>query len=170
VTLARPVLTVASLIAMPKTIEHLGPLRTKEPDHVRLDIELAAAAPGRFVVFVRVLRALSENFSIGLRYEEAGLCNTVLLRVNGDHGSHRNPDGSYFPEGPHVHTFRNPARELPPRSGAEAKWAWPLPPEHVSLIRAWKTFSSLVFLSEDTKVDKRIYSLYTSLAQLQFPQ
>jgi hypothetical protein len=35
-----------------------------------MDIKLQADVAGTFYVYVRVLRALSENFSIGLRYEE----------------------------------------------------------------------------------------------------
>jgi hypothetical protein len=164
---SQPLPNVASLLAVPKRVERILPLRLKDAEHARFDVALSAPVVGRFVVFVRVLRALNENFSIGLRYEAADFGSTVLFRVNGDHGSHRNPDGSYFSEGPHVHTFRSPARELPPRSGAETKWAWPLEPQNLSLPCAWKTFSSLVFLDQDAKVDKQIQTLYTSLAQLQ---
>lgn len=158
--------TVASLIAMPKAIEKTFRVQAQDPEHARLDLQLSASIAGTFFVFVRVLRALNENFSIGLRYEEAGFGNVVLLRVNGDHGPHRNPDGGRIAEGPHIHTFRSPARDAAPRSGAEAKWAWPLAAEHLALPVAWRTFCSQVCLESDTKVDKKIATLYTSLAQL----
>ena len=158
--------TVASLIGVSKVIEKTFRVQSQDQEHARLDLQLSASTAGTFFVFVRVLRALNENFSIGLRYEEAGFGNVVLLRVNGDHGRHRNPDGGIISEGPHIHTFRSPAKDAAPRSGAEAKWAWPLPSEHLALPTAWKTFCGLVSLESTTKVDKKIATLYTSLAQL----
>lgn len=158
--------TIASLIAVPKTVHRPFRALSQDPENARLDLELAAATPGRFFVFIRVLRALSENFSIGLRYEEPGLGVLVLLRVNGDHGRHQNPGGSVIPDGPHIHTFRSPARDAPPRPRAEAKWAWPLPADHLALPTAWRTFCGLVSLDSTTKIDKKVGALYASLIQL----
>jgi RNA-directed DNA polymerase len=39
--------------------------------------------------------------------------------------AHRNPDGGMIAEGPYVHSFRSPQRELAPRPGTDARWAWP---------------------------------------------
>ena len=159
-------LSVADLLAIPKTVSRTFRISTHDPEHARLDIELAAACLGAFHVYVRVLRALNENFSVGLRFCQPGAGDTVLLRVNGDHGRHRNPDGGMIAEGPHVHSFRFPLRDQAPRPGSEARWAWPLPADHLALPRAWRTFCALVTLTSDAKVDRRIAKLYASSAQL----
>ena len=158
--------TIADLIATPKAVEKVLRASSECPENVRLDVELESEIDGRFFVFVRVLRALNENFSIGLRYELPGFGAVVLLRVNGDHGGHKNPDGGFILDGPHVHSFRTPLRDAPPRAGAEARWAWPLPAEHLALPTAWRTFCSLISLTSSSKVDKKIRGLYTSTAQL----
>jgi hypothetical protein len=137
------------------------------PDaYLRLEIHLEAAAPGQFRVFVRILRALSENFSIGLCYSEPAQADAVILRVNGDHGSHRNPDGGMIAQGPHVHGFRGPRRDAPPQPGAEARWAWPLPPDHLSLPIAWRSFCREASVGSNEKVDKKMVKLHASLSQL----
>lgn len=158
--------TIAELIAAPKAVEKVLRSAGESPENLRFDIALSSGLEGQFFVFVRVLRALNESFSIGLRYELGGFGNVVLLRVNGDHGGHRNPDGGFIREGPHIHTFRPPLRDKPPRAGAEARWAWPLPAEHLALPTAWRAFCQLVSLTSTAKVDKKIARLYTSTAQL----
>jgi hypothetical protein len=145
--------TIADLIAAPKAVKKVLRASGEASENVRLDVALESELDGQFFVFVRVLRALNENFSIGLRYELAGFGNVVLLRVNGDHGGHKNPDGGLIPEGPHVHSFRPPLREAPPRAGAEARWAWPLPADHLALPTAWRTFCDLVSLRSTAKVN-----------------
>lgn len=159
-------LTITALLAAPKTIARTFRVRSQAPEHARLDLELASSIDGTFFVFVRVLRALSENFSIGLRYEERTLGNVVLLRVNGDHGRHRNADGATIAKGPHVHSFRAPMREAPPRPGAEGSvgLAARLEPPRTSCGVA--TFCGLVALESTTKVDTSIAALYSSFAQL----
>jgi len=166
VTPPDPILSVAELLAVPKTIARSFRVSSQDPEHARLDLAVAAGCPGSFHVYVRVLRALNENFSVGLRFAAPGAGETVLLRVNGDHGAHRNPDGAMIAEGPHVHSFRSPSREQAPRPGADARWAWPLSPDHLALPTAWRTFCSLVALTTDEKVDRKIASLYASSAQL----
>jgi hypothetical protein len=166
VTTPGPSVSVATLLSIPKTIARTFRTATHDPEHARLDLELAATCPGNFHVYVRVLRALSENFSVGLRFSAPGTGETVLLRVNGDHGAHRNPDGGMIAEGPHVHSFRSPQRDQAPRPGADARWAWPLAPDHLALPTAWHTFCVLVALTTDAKVDRKIARLYASLAQL----
>jgi hypothetical protein len=158
--------TIAALIAAPNGVQKVLPASGENPENIRLDVALKSELDGQFFVFVRVLRALNENFSIGLRYELGGFGSVVLLRVNGDHGGHKNPDGGVISEGPHVHTFRSPQRDRPPRAGAEARWAWPLPADHLALPTAWRTFCGLVALVSNAKVDKKIAALYTSTAQL----
>ncbi|MGA2447163.1 MAG: hypothetical protein ABTD50_00650 [Polyangiaceae bacterium] len=161
--------SVAELLAIRKTVSRVFRASTRDMEHARLDLELAAECSGRFHVFVRVLRALSENFSVGLRYASAGTGETVLLRVNGDHGSHRNPDGAMILEGPHLHSYRPPLLGQPPRPSAHARWASPLPPDHLALPTAWRTFCGQIALAPDAKVDRTIATLYASLAQLPLP-
>lgn len=116
--------TIAELIVCPKSNDAVG--RSKhDGTNLRLDAELVAPlAPGSFRIFVRVLRDLNESFSIGLTYRTSpAATDTVLLRLNGDHGTHVNPDRSVVAPGPHVHYFREPLWSAPPRPGAQMKWA-----------------------------------------------
>jgi hypothetical protein len=162
-------ISVADLLAFPKKVSRVFRASTRDIEHARLDLELAAECPGRFHVFVRVLRTLSENFSVGLRYFSAGAGETVLLRVNGDHGSHRNPDGAIILEGPHLHSFRPPLLNEAPRPSTHLRWASPLPPDHVALPAAWRTFCGQIAFIPDSKVDRIIGKLCASLAQLPLP-
>jgi len=160
--------SIAELIACPKTISKAVQANDDDPKHHRLDLVLKSEAPGKFQSFIRVKRAMKEHFSIGLRYLDDEGAHVVLLRVNGDHGRHRNPDGGLILSGPHVHGFRGPLRELPPQDRVEARWAWPLPADHLALPVAWRTFCSLVHLESERKYDRKVAELYTSWRQLSF--
>ncbi len=95
--------TVKDLLATPKTPDPPTRVRVKSnPSHRAWDLPLIAALEGRFSVYVRVNVSLPEMFSVGIIYTPPKGSTTVLLRVNGDHGTHRNPDGSVV-TGPHVH-------------------------------------------------------------------
>lgn len=161
-------LSIESLIATPKAIAKRIRNKNDDPVHARLDLLLESELPGKFYAFVRVRRALKENFSIGLRYLDGDGGDIVLLRVNGDHGKHRNPDGGILAFGAHVHGFRGPIRELPPRNRGEAKWAWPISPDHLALPVAWRTFCVLAQIESAQKVEREVAKLYTSLSQLSF--
>lgn len=67
------------------------------------DLHVEADIPARLIVYIRVNVDITENFSIGLRYQPNNGAPIVLVRVNGDHGPHGNPDGTRFSEGSHVH-------------------------------------------------------------------
>lgn len=72
-----------------------------------------------FIVFVRILDQLPESFSLGLAviWKEG---RATLYRWNGDHGFHRNPDGTML-EGPHIHLVDAADRVAPPRPG-RTRW------------------------------------------------
>lgn len=161
-------ISIAELIATPKTITETLRNKGNDPVHARLELSLTSEVPGKFQAFLRVKRALQENFSIGLRYFDDDGRDVILFRVNGDHGRHRNPDGGLIASGAHVHGFRGPMRELPPRNGAEARWAWPISPDHLSLMVAWRTFCVLANLESERKFERAVGKLYTPPRQLSF--
>jgi len=130
-------LSVADLIARPKTIAAKIRGDGDDPVHARLDLALDSDAPGKFQAFLRELFDRAPLL-VGRRRGDA-----ILIRVNGDHGRHRNPDGGLILSGPHVHGFRGPTLELPPRNRAEPRWAWPIAPDHLALPMAWRTFCDL---------------------------
>jgi len=161
-------LSIADLIVRPKTIAAKIRGDGDDPVHARLDLALDSDTPGRFQAFVRVKRVLKENFSIGLRYLDDDGGDAILIRVNGDHGGHRNPDGGVILSGPHVHGFRGPTLELPPRNRAEPRWAWPIAPDHLALPMAWRTFCDLANVRSERKFEREVAKLYTSSRQLSF--
>ena len=115
--------TVGELLALPKSV--VLPAKPKaKANQAHREIDLDVEAPGvagRFVVFVRVNIHLSESFSIGLMYHSIGKETAMLLRMNGDHGGHQNPDGSRIEEGPHLHAptpdeaLQDPAPHFEPK-------------------------------------------------------
>ncbi len=155
--------TIVDLLAATKTVIGKG-RRSVLQGSARLDFRLKSGLDGRFHAFVRVNERLSEHFSIGLRYE----ADFGHLRVNGDHGAHRNPDGLLITTGPHVHMFRAPARDQAPKDGAEPKWAWPLPPDTVALNVAWRTFRDLASVTSTGDADRKVAAMYAASAQLPF--
>lgn len=161
--------TIEQLVAWPKTVSGTARSRTDDASY-RLDVPLVSSAPGSFRVFVRILRDLAEHFSMGLAYRTApGAQETVLIRLNGDHGHHKNPDGGQIESGPHLHFFIPPLLLEPPPPGAKHKWAWPLPPEFVSAQLAWPKFCEHASVVSTSKVDRSIRKLYRAAAQTTIP-
>lgn len=105
--------TVSELLLVRKTV--VLPLRVRpkpNPAHRAWELELHSPASAEFAVFFRVNLHLPESFSIGLTCRDPGGGLHVLLRVNGDHGGHQNPDG-YRVEGAHMHLPSSSALESP---------------------------------------------------------
>ncbi|OQW93437.1 MAG: hypothetical protein BWK79_11145 [Beggiatoa sp. IS2] len=58
----------------------------------------------KFRVFIRILEALQEDFSIGLDYIDKQGKSFCLIRCNGKHGLHRNHQPGAIPfDGFHIH-------------------------------------------------------------------
>lgn len=97
-------MTISEILALPKTVALPAKPKIKSNEaHREWDVALSVQGiPGKLVVYVRTNIALIESFSIGLRLELPGQKAAVLVRVNGDHGPHRNPDKTRV-SGPHIH-------------------------------------------------------------------
>jgi hypothetical protein len=135
------------------------PRKISHPGHRGWDIRLYLADKddaGTFVVFLRVNDVLTESFSLGLRYQEKGIAPVVLLRVNGDHGEHPNPDGSKV-RGPHLHAPTAEERLSPP---PEDDWstgphtALSIGPEHHHLATAWNLLCSEARIAPNETMSK----------------
>ena len=159
-------LTIRELLDAPKRVGRVLRTSGQDPEHSRLEIRVDAEVSGHFLVFVRVLRALPENFSFGLRYVAVDAGETVLLRVNGDAHAHKNPDGSFFSATPHIHSFRGAMLLAPPRPEAQTKWAWPISINHIILSNAWAFFCAMTHLTSTKRIDARIRKLRGAPTQL----
>lgn len=154
--------TVAELLALPKRGTAIRQV-AKRLGHAQLNVSAEAADGTKFLVFVRVLKLLPENFSIGLVLIEG---NAVLLRMNGDHGQHGNEDGDTF-DGPHIHQPNGEQMALPPVAGSKPRFAVRVPtPPPPSVRVSWGAFKEMVALRVDQKVDHKIDEIYKELAQI----
>ena len=109
------------------------------------------------MVYVRRDTDLAEDFSIGLRYEQPGSRRPiVVLRFNGDHGGHRNPNGTRIDEGPHVHAptveeLRLAVDEAEFRPHGP-RYATASPPGLAHFPAAWDAFCQAAGIAENPEV------------------
>lgn len=161
------ILTTYELICIAKSVKWPPkPKNKSHPSHHECDIEFASAAPGKLVGFVRANSMLSESFTIGLRYHAANLAPSILLRVNGDHGRHPNPDGTEVTSGPHLHTPSYGHLHLPPDPTQREEWAVPLDPSCTHLPAAWRIFCETANVTPDHRIAKLLAAVHASGAQL----
>lgn len=164
--------TAGELLSLHKTVRG-DPPRVRNVSHAghqgwNIKLDALAAAPGEFRVFLRVNLTLPEQFSIGLVYEEPGRSAVVLVRLNGDHGFHPNPNGTSIQDGPHLHSPTAAERLLEP---PDREWAngpahaTQLSPDHNHLAVAWKKFSQEVTLAASEHVSAHMSKVYAELLQ-----
>lgn len=128
-----------------------------EVGHLKLKFLLEAEldVPGDLIAFIRVHKSLYENYSIGLL-----LRSHVLVRVNGVHGTHINPDKTRV-TGPHLHLDPPAKLDRPPTSLPRGSdWATPLSPQHSALPQGWLTFCHQVSLAPSDEADDLIQHMY----------
>lgn len=100
---------------------------------------------------------LPESFSIGVVFRDQGAAN-VLLRVNGDHGTHKNPDGVVV-EGPHVHLPWGPQldEELPEEPWKDGPpFAVPLFVEEFRLFDAWALLGTIANIVNAREAEEKM--------------
>lgn len=166
--------TAADLIALAKRVGLTSRPRVKPNlGHVELTmgLEVDAESPedGAFEVRVRMNRRLSECFSLVLLYRDAEGAIVTLLRVNGSHGGHTNPDGIRI-DGPHVHALGPDDINAGARPDARAKWAFPVDVIHNRIDFAWVLFRQLASIQSTTGIDSKIGKMQTEGAQLALPE
>jgi hypothetical protein len=159
-------LTIREALALPKRVEPPGRRRNKtHPSHRQWDLALAMDAEigGVLVVGIRINVDLPESFSLLLRYQPHEGPAAILLRVNGDHGPHKNPDGRRFLEGSHVHAPLEADLDLPLSvAGAWAEgppFATPLEPQIVRLTEGWRVLSeraTILQTAENRRIIEKI--------------
>ena len=155
--------TVRALIELTKRVTTVKARQKNRVSHKELDLQVSADDPGEFSIFVRVNAALAESFSIGLKYDAAQMKTCVLLRVNGDHGQHRNRDGAIV-EGAHVH-FPSPSELISlPSAGFQVQDATAVP-KAALLPQAWAIFCQIAHVQPAPEIAKAIGRLHTSGAQ-----
>jgi hypothetical protein len=134
--------TLAQLIAEPKNCEKRKRQKKASEAFHQWEFPLEhqnVAIEGRFFGYLRVNADLPERFSVGLRYEDPRAGNALLLRLNGDHGVHRNPGekGPAFDSGVHLHEPTEEESVTAWAPGFEPRFAKLLPPAHQQLTTAW---------------------------------
>jgi hypothetical protein len=157
-------LNVGELLALPKRA--IGKPREKKkasPAFRQWSIALECeGVDGRFSVAVRTNATLAESFSLVLCYQPPKGRTTVLLRVNGPHGRHRNPDGSILDGGPHAHLpTPNELDELPPEWPEGPPTAAALPEATQNMSHAWPHFAERCTISASDDVE----SFFRAFAQ-----
>lgn len=160
-------LTIGDVLSVPKTIVSVRQKRKSKLVQRQLDIELSSPLDGRFAAFVRVNTFLMESFSIGLTYTPRKSRTLILVRVNGDHGLHQNPDGTHDCDNkPHLHfpTTEEITRVVPSRF--EPKYAKPLEGDARNLADAWGIFLNAANVKTDDKFDRIIAGLHDRGEQL----
>jgi hypothetical protein len=159
--------TPRELLALPKRVRSVGGAKRKaQALHVERDIELEAECEGKLVVFVRASRAVPENFSVGIRYEAAGVRPIPFIRVNGDHGPHTNEDGTTIPGGPHLHLTRDRYMDVEFSDRAIAKQGAPLPDMRLTLPAAWAELCMRANIERSEEVEQELLALHATLGQL----
>lgn len=113
---------IKDLIACPKNLQGLNPKNKANSKHTETEGR-AVSADGKhkFVIWNRIHIELAENFTWGLRYVTSQGRHIVLVRYNGDHGRHKNPDEKFL-YGAHIHLIT--AKEIQ-RGLTEPEWAKP---------------------------------------------
>jgi hypothetical protein len=155
--------TLKELVEVGKAVAE-GPVsRTKSPPtqkdlNFKLAHPTASNVPGTFSIFVRLNTALPDSFSVGLVYESPTVKPLTILRVNGSHAPHKNPDGSVVPRNTaHIHQpyAEQPAKEV--WAGFSADWALQLPP--ITLIQAWDLLLSTAHVTPDQTARNHVLAL-----------
>jgi hypothetical protein len=164
-------ITIGELLRCRKDL--VPPARAKKKAHPAYrawDLQLQAHVPGQFIVYVRINVDLPESFSTGLRYHPPQGAPSVLLRVNGDHGGHRNPDGTRFSSGAHVHapTEAELAQRCQPGMWAEGPpFAALLPVHTLSLVDGWRELVTRTNIGDSPDVRRVIAKMSASVDQLE---
>lgn len=155
--------TYAQLLAVPKTMAStVKPRVASKPGHRGIDVAIMSDMPGTFGAFIRVSARLVEHFSCGLVYEAEGLPVVTVLRVNGDHGGHTNPDGAKV-SGAHIH-WPNDMQALP-AAGDQPQHGEAIDAANNVLPFAWSRFCSVINLVPHQNVARAVSRLHTALAQ-----
>ena len=163
---------VRALLAVKKALSS-NPREVKRSNtfHRAWNATLAADMPGMFVAFIRINCALAEDFSVGLRYHPEVGSPCVLLRVNGDHGMHGNPDGTVL-SGPHVHAPTPAELGLLVTPGL-----WPEGPRHattwapqtLTILAAWNELAGRGTIAATPDGLQRIARLSAASGQAELP-
>jgi hypothetical protein len=156
--------TFRQLLEAPKVVA--SPARARnvsKPGHRGIEVKLdAPTVTGSFRAVLRVNERMVERFSCILTYEDRGLPTLALLRVNGDHGIHRNPDGTVI-TGPHIHFPANLSAS--PEVDSEPEAADVIDQRNAVMTFAWDYFCQQVNVHMPNNVAKAVGRLHTALSQ-----
>lgn len=155
--------TVRQLIEAPKQITSSKPRSRSHYGHRGVDFSVVSTA-GSFGIVVRVNERICESYSMILRYQPPGSPTTILLRVNGDHGEHKNPDGSLV-YGPHLHQPADDWMDAEFSADVVVSNATPLPGQCRQLTFGWQRFLELTHTEGSPAASKILGKLLGELTQ-----
>lgn len=155
--------TVGDLIHLPKRLEPTAlPVRSSRQASRNVVVRVLADCEGALTVRARVNENLSEIYSFVLGYALKGRKPVVLVRMNGKHGLHRNPDGKILPSKPHIHFPSDEELQLPVAAIDWINgppWAIELDDRHLALSVGWATFTQYARLPHCTESQRWVSRL-----------
>lgn len=143
--------TFRELLEAPKSVASPASARNvSKPGHRGIEVNLdVPSMPESFRAVLRVNERLVERFSCILTFEARGLPTLALVRVNGDHGTHRNPDGSLI-TGPHIHLPADLSAS--PEASCELELAEPIDRRYAVMTFAWDFFCQRISVQTHNNV------------------
>jgi hypothetical protein len=160
--------TFRQILSAPKVITAQRIRPQSKAGHIGVGVDLSCPSiAGELSVVIRLNEALTESFSIVLRYEYEHSPVIAVLRVNGDHGQHRNPDGILV-SGPHVHRPLEAELDTAPMPAFEPRFAEPVAPHHAQSPYAWALFLERAAIAPHEKMASRIAKMHTTFSQESF--
>jgi len=165
--------TISDVLQAKKTVLWPARSKVKSPGTQRdVDLELdcpLAGMKGRLVLYVRVNTLLSDLFSIGLRLEMPRAAPSLLVRLNGGHGPHRNPDGSMIEMGqPHIHVPT--AAEMVADYTSKVKLAQADKVGCAQPTEAWPFFEAWANIAHDARMPGLIAAMCDAASQMEFEE
>lgn len=161
--------TIQDVLQAPKTPTWPARRKLKSPDtQTEVDIDLACTLPGlkgQLVLYARVLTELPEIFSVGLKVEMRGRAPSLIIRANGGHGQHKNPDGTIIPaKQPHIHVPTS--EELSSEYSSKVKLVKALPIDHADAVSAWSYLAQELNIEDDGRVTRLVSELCATNPQI----
>jgi hypothetical protein len=165
--------TIEDVLLAKKTVLFPARPKVKSPSTQRdVDLELDCQLPdlkARIVLYIRVNTLFTELFSIGLRLEMKGAAPSLIVRLNGGHGPHKNPDGTMIAMGqPHIHVPTPQELVSDFKSKVKLVKAEPVPCGDPA--SAWPFFESWARITPDRRMTTLVTAMCDAGKQMEFEE
>lgn len=155
--------TLRDMIEARKRITNVRARPKSHPGHVQLNLSVDSEIDG-LSIYLRLNTRLIELYSVGLWFQCSAKKSTVVLRVNGAHSAHRNPDGTAL-MCPHLHIPTEDEMPMAPHSAYDLKNAVSLGGECRFIYGGWDFFCQRVNVETNTAIAAVVSKMHTVAAQ-----